>query len=207
MDKRESIISKVNRSRRGSLFFPESFAPLDNKYVSNILSELCRDGVLHKISFGIYIKPVMSRFGPVMPPVSEIAKVIAKRDSAKMLPAGTTAENYLGLSTQIPMNSVYLTSGTPRKIKIGNRTLTFKHSVPSTFSFKGEIMPILVLALKSIGKDNIDSNVLEKVEKVLKEHPEDSTWQSDVALAPRWIRIIINNTKENLMRHEQMDRC
>ncbi len=79
-----------------------------------------------------------SRFGPVIPTIGEIAQTIAKRDDAQLLPTGATAENYLGFSTQVPMNSVYLTSGTPRKIKIGKRTLTLKHSVPSTFAYKGQ---------------------------------------------------------------------
>ena len=35
------------------------------------------------------------------------------------------ALNQLGLSTQVPLNVVYLTNGAARKIKIVNRTITF----------------------------------------------------------------------------------
>lgn len=202
---KQKIISKINRSKRGTIFSPDSFRPIDTHYASNILSALCNDGKLVRVAFGIYVKPKVSSFGPVMPTIGDIAKFIAKRDSAKILPTGATAEYYLGFSTQIPMNSVYLTSGTPRQIIIGNRILTFKHSVPATFAYKGEIMPILVLALKSIRQENVDEDTLAVVYGVLKDHPEDATWQADIALAPRWIRTIITNTKEMITRNEQMD--
>ncbi len=103
------------------------------------------------------------------------------------------------------MNAVYLTSGTPRKIKIDRRTLTLKHSVPSTFAYKGKIMPILVLALISIKQYNIDHETLDVVYGVLKDNPEDDTWHEDIARAPRWIRKIVIETKEKIKRNEQMD--
>ena len=89
------------------------------------------------------------------------------------------------------MNAVYLTSGTPRKIKIDRRTLTLKHSV--------------VLALISIKQYNIDHETLDVVYGVLKDNPEDDTWHEDIARAPRWIRKIVIETKEKIKRNEQMD--
>ena len=202
---KQTIISKVNRRKKGTIFLPDSFLPIDTHYASNVLSELCNEGKLVRVATGIYVKPKESRFGPVIPTIGEIAQTIAKRDDAQLLPTGATAENYLGFSTQVPMNPVYLTSGTPRKIKIDKRTLTLKHSVPSTFAYKGKIMPILVLALKSIKQCNVDDNTLDVVYGVLKENPEEETWQEDIARVPRWIRKIIIETKDKIKRNEQMD--
>jgi hypothetical protein len=198
---KQAIISKVNRSKKGTIFLPDSFLPIDTHYASNVLSELCKDGTLVRVAFGIYIKPKMSSFGPVMPTLEEVAKAIATRDSAQILPTGATAENYLGFSTQVPMNAIYLTSGTPRKVQIGNRTLTLKHSVPTTFAYKGKMMPILVLALKSIGQSNISADTLAVVYGVLQQYPEENTWREDIALAPRWIRSIITTTKEKILQN------
>ncbi len=205
MDQKQTIIAKINRSRKGTIFMPDSFIPIDTRHAANVLAELAKDGKLFRVAFGIYVKPVMSRFGPVMPSPYEVAEAVAKRDDAKILPHGTTAENYLGFSTQVPMNIIYLTTGTSRKIKIGNRTITFKHRAPSTFAYKGKIMPILVLALQSIGKDNITENELSVVYGVLKKHPEESTWQEDIAHANNWIRRIIINTKTKIAQNEQVD--
>lgn len=205
MEQKKIIISKVNRSKKGTIFLPDSFLPIDTKHASNVLAELCREGKLVRVAFGIYLKPEISSLGPVMPSLQEIAEAIAARDSAQLLPSGATAENYLGFSTQVPTNPVYLTSGTPRVVKIGKRTLTFKHSVPGTFAYRGKTMPILVLALKSIGQSNVTENTLAIVYGILKKHPENATWRGDAALAPRWIRTIITNTKEKIKQDEQMD--
>lgn len=205
MEKKRTIVDKINRSRKGTIFLPDSFLPISTRYAANVLAELEKEGRLVRVSFGIYVKPRQTRFGIVMPTMDEIARVIAKRDAARILPSGPTAENYLGFSTQVPMNAVYLTSGTPRKLKIDNRTLTLKHSVPKTFAYKGEIMPILVLALKSIGKDDINDETLRVVYGVLKEYPEDDTWQTDLKLAPLWVRDIITRIKDAIKQNEQMD--
>lgn len=205
MEQKQTIIDKINRSKKGTLFLPDGFLPISTRYAANVLAELEKEGKLVRVAFGIYVKPRQTRFGLVMPTMDEIAKAIAKRDASQILPSGPTAENYLGFSTQVPMNAVYLTSGTPRKLQIGNRTLTLKHSVPRTFAYKGKIMPILVLALKSIGKDDVDDEALDNLYGVLKEHPEDDTWQADVKLAPLWIRNLITQTKERIRQHEQMD--
>ena len=188
----------------GSLFFNNSFPNYDDVYVRQILSELCSQGLIARISLGIYVKPMRSKFGIVYPPVGEIVKAIAKRDRAKILPTGNTAMNQLGLSTQVPMNSEYITSGSAREIKLGNRTIRLKRSVPKNFEYKGELMLILVQAMKAIGKDNLTDEHVGIIRKLLKEHPEDDTWQDDVQLAPAWIRKIVTTLKKEI-ENEQMD--
>jgi hypothetical protein len=205
MNLKQTIISKVNRSRKGTIFLSDSFMPIDTHYASNVLSELCQKEKLIRIATGMYLKPKVTRFGPVMPSMYEIIKTVAGRYDAKILPIGPAAENYLGFSTQVPMNVVFLTSGTPRVIKVGKRTAKLRHSVPSTFAYKGEIMPILVVALKSIGRSNIDEDTLDRVYGILKENPEDETWEADIVRAPRWIRTIIIKTKQKISENEQMD--
>ena len=205
MEQKETIVSKINRSKKGSIFLPDSFLPIDLQYASNILGQLVKAGVLIRVSQGIYLKPKMTRFGPLMPTLYEIAEIIAKRDHAKILPCGAVAENYLGFSTQVPLNAVYVTNGASRKLRIGNRTLIFKYGVPTNFAYKGKTMPILVLALKSIGKNNITEETLDTVYGVLKENPEETTWKEDVKLAPFWIRKIIIDTKKRIEKNEQVD--
>ena len=204
MTVKEHITKKISRSLDGSLFFNNSFPNYDDVYVRQILSELCSQGLIARISLGIYVKPMRSKFGIVYPPVGEIVKAIAMRDRAKILPTGNTAMNQLGLSTQVPMNSEYITSGSAREIKLGNRSIRLKRSVPKNFEYKGELMLILVQAMKAIGKDNLTDEHVGIIRKLLKEHPEDNTWQDDVQLAPAWIRKIVTTLKKEI-ENEQMD--
>jgi len=142
-----------------------------------------------------------SKFGVVFPPVGDIIKAIAKRDKAKILPTGNTAMNLLGLSTQVPMNSEYITSGSAREIKLGNRTIRLRRSVPKNFAYKGELMPVLVQALKAIGKEDLTDEHIGIIRKLLTEHPEEKTWQKDLQLAPAWIRKIVTTLKKEI-NHE-----
>ncbi len=204
MEQKNTIISKINRCKKGTIFLPDSFLPIEVRYASNVLGQLVKEGVLIRVAQGVYLKPKMTRFGPLMPSLYKIAEIIAKRDHVRILPYGPVAENYLGFSTQVPMNVVYITNGASRKLRIGNSTLTFKYGVPTNFAYKGKIMPILVLALKSIGKDNVTEVTLDTVYGVLKDNPEEDTWEEDVKLAPMWIRKIIIATKKRI-KNEQMD--
>lgn len=56
--------------------------------------------------------------GQLFPSYEDIAQVIAKRDKVRIFPAGALAQNMLGLSTQVPMNVVYLTDGSNRKVNV-----------------------------------------------------------------------------------------
>ena len=196
MTVKERIAKVINRSKEGTLFFNNSFPGFDDVYVREILTDLCRKEVIVRISQGIYVKPMKSRFGIVFPPVGDIVKGIAKRDKAKILPTGNTAMNQLGLSEQVPMNSEYITSGSAREIKLGNRTIRLRRSVPKNFEYKGELMPVLVQAMKAIGQENLTDGHKCIIRALLEEFPEEKTWQNDLQLAPAWIRKVLTDLRK-----------
>lgn len=71
----------------------------------------------------------MSKYvGVVLPSEEEVIKAIAKRDEIRIVPTRTYALHVLGLSTQIPTKLVFLTDGSSREIKIGNRIIKLKKS-------------------------------------------------------------------------------
>lgn len=193
----DDIRNKIEKSKEGTLFFNNSFPEYDDEYVRQILSDLAEQGLVVRIAFGIYLKPMVSRFGIVYPSVNEIVVAIAKRDNAQVLPTGNTAMNQLGLSEQIPMNSEFITSGSARVIKIGNRTIRLRRSVPKNFAYKGELMPVLVQAMKAIGKDNLTEEHKGQIRRLLAEHPEEQTWQQDIQLAPAWVRKVVADIKKS----------
>jgi hypothetical protein len=67
------------------------------------------------------------------------------------------------------------------------------------------LLPVLVQALKAIGKDNMTDSHIETIRTLLKEHPEDKTWQKDVLIAPAWIRKVLTKIK-NEITNDKMDR-
>lgn len=196
------IMKRISQSEYGTIFFINDFADLNNDVmVGKVLIEAEKLGKLIRLSNGIYFKPAYSRFGVVYPSTEKIVEAIAKRDKAQILPTGSTSMNLLGLSTQVPMNAVYITNGSPRVINVGKRKITLRKGVAKNFAFKGRIMPLLVQALRTMGKENITEHNVQTIRDILLKYPETETIQHDIQLAPLWIKKfllpLITVNKEN----------
>lgn len=188
----DKIFIKMGKAKRGSLFFTEDFLSFGNaKSVSKALERLVDGGKISRIVRGIYARlekhPVL---GEISPSTEAIAEAISKRDKARIMPTGVLALNALGLSTQVPMNVVYLTDGSARKIDLGKRKIVFKRTSPKNLSAIGKISGLVIQALKEIGKDNVTE---EEVQIILKQlgREEQYRLEHDIRLAPEWIRKIM----------------
>ena len=198
----QRIRAKITHAKYGEVFFVSSFPQFDAEYVTKLLALYEKEGLITRIAKGIYVKARKTRFGVVYPSAFELVKEISKRDKATVFPTGETAANRLGFSTQVPMNSCFITSGTPRKLKLGSRTVTLKHGVPKNFAYKGKLMPELVQALRSIGEKNITEALEKRVARLLYETPETVTIDHDLLLAPVWIRKIIKRNSNKSSDNE-----
>ena len=199
----DKIRNQIKGDEAGALYFISDFAEHGNDvFISRVLSECVNDGLLLRIANGIYCKPIETRFGPLFPSVEELVKAIARRDNAQILPTGETAQNQLGLSTQVPMNSVYLTSGSARKLVLRGRTVTLKRSVPRNFACKNDFMAALIQALKSIGKANLTEEHMSTIVGLLKEHLDDATYADDLKMAPIWVRKMLSEIIRNIKQQE-----
>ncbi|MFN5831071.1 MAG: DUF6088 family protein, partial [Bacteroidota bacterium] len=146
---------------------------------------------IKRVAQGIYVRPKQSRLiGPLTPSAEDVAKAIAKRDRIRTLPTGSYALNILGLSTQVPMNIVLLTDGSPREIKVGKRTIKFKKTTPKNLLAKGKISRLVIQALKEIGNGKVSIGEQKKILALLKKENKQDLLH-DTALAPVWIQKIM----------------
>lgn len=188
----DKIIAKIKKARRGSLFFGEDFLRFGNsKAVAKALERLAQKGEISRVVRGIYarleIDPIL---GPVTVSTEAIAEAISRRDRTRIVPTGVMALNALGLSTQVPINVVYLTDGSARKIVYGNRKIIFKKASAKSLSAIGKISRLAIQALKEIGKDNATEKEIEIILKQL-EKEDPYRLKHDIRLAPEWIRVIM----------------
>lgn len=65
------------------------------------LSRLTEEGLLVRVSKGIYVRPVSTPLGPSTLSKEEIAKIKAIRKGADIIPTGYTGFNTLGITTQM----------------------------------------------------------------------------------------------------------
>ena len=186
------ILKAIYDQPRGTILFPSEFASFGSAEAIRLsFFRMERSGIIKRVSKGIYVRPKVSKLiGEVLPQVEDIAIAIAKRDKIRTLPTGSYALNALGLSTQVVLNIVLLTDGSPRVLKIGKRTIKFKKATPKSLAAKGKLSRLVIQALKEIGKENITEEQLSKIlELLLKESKKDL--MHDIPLAPVWIQNIM----------------
>lgn len=183
------IEEKIKSLKKGSILFIADFIKFGTaENVKKVLLRLEKKEVLIRLAHGIYLYPKKDKvLGTLFPSTEEIAVAIAKRDKARIISTGVQALQQLGLSTQVPMNVVYLTDGAPRKIKVGKRTITFKRTTPKNLTIKDKKLNIVIQGLKELGKENINDIAKQKIKKVLQQMTIESIKEDSVA-APTWIR-------------------
>jgi len=187
------IKERIIQNGENRMYVNSDFADLQNDaLVSKVLSRLAAEGMLVRITQGLYLYPKRTKYGIVMPTQFEIAQAIAEKEQAHVIPSGMTALNKLGLSTQVPMNAVYITDGTPRKLKIGNQTITFKRATPKMFAYKSTLFRLVVSAMKELGEKGVSDDTVEYITKVLEKEDDREALRHDYMMAPGWIRKRLN---------------
>lgn len=189
----EGQIEKSIKSKpKGSLVLPDDFLAIgSSEAIRKALDRLEDKEVIIRVAHGIYVRPRISKLiGPLTPSAEEVAEAIAKRDRIRTVPTGSYALNALGLSTQVPMNIVLLTDGSPREIKVGKRTIKFKKTTPKNLLAKGKISRLVIQALKEIGNGKVTKEEEQKILALLKKESEKDL-KHDIALAPVWIQKIM----------------
>ena len=189
------ILSVIKSKKYGTILFASDFADAgERKTINKAFERIALSGKIIQLARGIYCKPKVDTefgFGVIYPSVDDVAQAIAQRDKCRIVPTGDTALNKLGLSTQVPMNAVYLTDGTPRRIKIYNgRGILFKHVVPKRLDFKSELIMLITFALQTLGQGNLSEEQFSRIKQLLSNEPKERI-SEDLKLIPGWIRSII----------------
>ena len=186
-----TLRERIEAIPEDSVLFRSDFPEYHSEFVGGILAELTNEGKLVKLAQGIYAKPSKSRFGMVLPSVEKIVQAIATRDHAKVIPSGMTALNILGLSTQVPMNYTYLTTGSERTIKLTNQKITMKRGVPKNFCYGTLLITLLVQALKALKQSNVEQEDLQIIRTLISKEPDKENLNKDVDMMPAWMKRIV----------------
>lgn len=121
--------------------------------VDQVLSRLVRRGALLRAGRGIYVLPVQGRFGSRAPSTACMVEGLAAQRGETIVPHGAAAANALGLTTQVPVRAVYLTSGPSRSLNLGAQTVELRHAPVWQLMFPGRAAGDMVRALAWLGPD------------------------------------------------------
>ena len=121
--------------------------------VDQVLSRLVRRDVLLRAGRGIYLLPVESRFGTRAPSAVKMVEGLANQRGETIVSHGAAAANALGLTTQMPMRAVYLTSGPSRRLKFGAQIVELRRAPIWQLIFPGRVAGDVVRALAWLGPE------------------------------------------------------
>jgi hypothetical protein len=119
--------------------------------VDQALSRLARSGELLRAGRGVYVLPVMGKFGTRAPEVAKVVQEWASQRGETVVVSGATAANALGLTTQVPVRQVFLTSGRSRKLRLGSQTIELQHAPPWQLLFPGQAAGEVIRSLAWVG--------------------------------------------------------
>ena len=103
--------------------------------------------------------------GEVVPPdPAKVAKLIAERSGAVIELHGAAAAQRVGLSTQVPMQTTFLTSGTSKVIQVGSHVVQLKHAARRKLALAGTPAGIALISLCYLGKGEVKSETFEHIE-------------------------------------------
>lgn len=153
-----AIETRILNIPRGELF---DYADL-SVYGSYVLArktiqKLIADGQVKKATSGLFCRPAEIRklgITGIMPTKEEVANKYAESKDLAICVTEATALNLLGLSEQVPANTVYLTNGRSRLVKCNDgNVIRFQHTDDSApFLIKNEQFKLIYLSLKYLNQ-------------------------------------------------------
>ena len=137
--------------------------------IKQCLSRLIKEGVLNRISRGIYQKPkyipIIHRYASANPEL--VVQALVREKEWSIISSGNAALNILGLDAQIPTQLVYVSSGPTRRYVFGNVSIEFLHRSNKEIGPFSEKTALIIQALKALGPERILDWHIEQIQNQL----------------------------------------
>ena len=182
-----AITTELNKLPEGTPVTAASFLHLaDRQSVSRTLCALTKGGEIFRVSRGVYVDSMKSRFGRHKPGVQLFIEQLARQSGEAIAPFGATCANGLGLTSQVPMHVVYWTTGRTRSYKMDKLMIYLEHVPDWQLVLWNEPEGELVRALVWAGPAEVSKVLCQLAEKV----PADAirVLQKNASLFPDWIQ-------------------
>ena len=178
----EQILTHAGRLPEGTPLAAKGLLHLGSRAgVDQALSRLAGRGQLIRAGRGVYLRPVTSRFGTRAPSVEQAVEALAVQRGEVIVPNGAAAANALGLTTQVPIRSVYLTSGRSRMMTLGKQLVELRHAPRWQLTLADRPAGQAVRALAWLGPEQAESAL-----KTLKRKLPPAAFGELVAAAPQF---------------------
>ena len=160
------ILNRIYGKGRGWTFSQNDFLQLGSAEAIHVaLHRLEKKGAIRRVLRGIYDYPPYSKLleKRLSPDMAQVAAAMARKFSWRIYPSGASALNLMNLSSQVPGRIQYLSDGPTRRYTIGKTELVFKHTALKEASFKYPESALIVQGLKSLGRQAVTDEVVERI--------------------------------------------
>lgn len=157
------MYNRISEAPESRSFVVSDFTDImDYETAKKNIARLEKNGTLRRVIRGVYDKPKYSKLIDeyAAPDINEVALALARNYNWTIAPSGNTALNLLGLSTQVPANWNYISTGPYRSYNIGNMKLQFSHRANKTIEGMSWKTAMVIEALKEIGKESVDEKTI-----------------------------------------------
>ena len=131
----------------------------DRAAVARALSHLARSDRLLRICRGVYMRPIQTRFGLRAPRLEKALTSLSALWGEVIVPNGGGAANCLGLTTQNPVRSVYLTSGPGCLLHFGAHTVELRHAPAWQLTAPDRTAGVVIRALAWLGPNEVEKSL------------------------------------------------
>jgi hypothetical protein len=182
----DQILEHSQRLPEGALLIAVKFLHFgERRAVNKALAHLSRRGDLLRIWRGLYVRPIPTVFGTRNPTMESVVARLTELWGESIATHGAVSANRLGLTTQVPVRAVYLTSGPGRVLWLGGSSLTLYHAPLWQFVQAGRLTGEVIRALAWLGPSEA-ARLLPRLSAGLS--PADREVLIEVApLLPTWL--------------------
>jgi hypothetical protein len=163
------VLSRIYGRGKGYAFSSNDFIDeFSQNSIDKALSTLTKKSKIRRVARGIYDYPKYSKLleKKLSPDIEQISRAYARKFNWKIEVSGDSALNILGLSTQVVAKFIYLSNGPNKSYKmLNNISIEFKKSSLKNIGFKHKESSLIVQALKTLGKDRVDAELIQKIRK------------------------------------------
>jgi len=186
------LLGRILSQGRGWVFTPADFLDLGSRTAVGLaLMRHVRAGTIRRLARGLYDYPARHpRLGTIPAAADSIANALKGRDDFRLQASGAHAANALGLSTQVPVRSVFLTDSRSRKVKLGKREIVLKNTSTRQMATAGRISGTVIQALRWIGQRHVDDRMIARLRRQLSDGDKQQLLK-DLRYAPAWIAEIM----------------
>lgn len=191
MNPSETIEKSVRARRRGVPFTATEFKKFAPPATARrVLHRLAATGKIKVVAEDVFVKPRKHEvLGEVTPTMPKLVEALTIKQGHAVQISGAEAANRLGLSSQVPVKPIYLTTGPTRRLKVGQLELEFRHkkALPAAGRPAGDV----IQALRYLGPRAVEASHVERLSRTLA--PETKAALRKLARRlPAWMRKIID---------------